>query len=199
MNPSALGLMSTSGQDGLSDVSEIEWLPLFDAALAGGQGEQCLDESLLVFAEGEGLLAGRPQGVGVGVRVGEGDFQEGSLAGERGAQLVGGVGHEVALRLERGFEAPEEVIEGVAELGELVVGPARPRRRCRLVAEISCAAAFIARSGRRKRPAIHHASPARSARRSRATIAGPTSKCVADGGRCCDASRPPLTVRRSAA
>ena len=70
----------------------------------------------------ERLFAGRPQVVGVGVGVGEGDLEEGPLAGERGAQFVGGVGDEVTLRLERGFEAPEEVVEGLAELGELVFG-----------------------------------------------------------------------------
>ena len=78
-------VVTVSGQNGAVIVSEIEWLPLFDAALAGGQGEEGLDESLLVLAEGEGFLAGRPQGVGVGVRVGEGDFEEGLEAGEGGA------------------------------------------------------------------------------------------------------------------
>ena len=36
---------------------------------------------------------------------------------------MGGVGHEVTLGLERGFQAPEEVIEGLPQFGELVVWP----------------------------------------------------------------------------
>ena len=54
-------------------------------ALAGGQGQEGLDEPLLVLAERKGLLADRPQGVRVGVRVGKGDFEEGLEAGEWGA------------------------------------------------------------------------------------------------------------------
>jgi len=70
------------GEDGLGNLGQIKWLPLFDASLTGGQREEGLDESLLVLAEGESFLAGRPQGVGVEVRVGEGDFEEGLETGE---------------------------------------------------------------------------------------------------------------------
>jgi len=45
----AFGLVSASGEDGFGDLGEIERLPLFDPAFAGGQGEEGLDESLLVF------------------------------------------------------------------------------------------------------------------------------------------------------
>ena len=58
----------------------------------------------------------------LGVGVGEGDLEQRSLAGEGGPQFVRGVGHEVALGLEGRFEPPEEVVEGPAEFGELVVG-----------------------------------------------------------------------------
>ena len=110
-----------------------------------------------MFAESEGFLAGRPQGLGVGVGVGEGDFEQGAQAGEGGAQLVGGVGDEVSLGVEGGFEAGEEVVEGVAEFGELVLWAVEAEARWRLPAEISRAAAVIVRRGRRKRPAIYQA------------------------------------------
>ena len=55
--------------------------------------------------------------------VAEGDLYQGALSGEGGSKLVGGVGDEVPLRLEGGLEAGEEVVEGVAELFELVLRP----------------------------------------------------------------------------
>ncbi|WP_345146080.1 hypothetical protein [Nonomuraea rubra] len=60
----------------------------------------------------------------VGVGVGEGDFEQGTQAGQGGAQLVGGVGDEVALGVEGGLQPGEQVVEGVAELGQLVGGAA---------------------------------------------------------------------------
>ena len=85
MDASALSLVTVLGEDGLGNLGEIKRLPLLDAALTGGQREEGLDEPLLVLAEGESFLADRPQGVGVGVRVGEGDFEEGLETGEGGA------------------------------------------------------------------------------------------------------------------
>jgi hypothetical protein len=68
-------LVAAGGEHSRDDFGEVEGVPAGHAALAGGQGEQCLDELLLVSAEGEGLLAGRAQGAGAGVGVGEGDFE----------------------------------------------------------------------------------------------------------------------------
>ena len=59
--------------------------------------------------------------VGVGVGVGKRNLEERALSGERGAQLVGGVGDEMTLRLEGRFQALEEVVECPSELGELIV------------------------------------------------------------------------------
>jgi hypothetical protein len=50
----------------LDDVGEVEGDPAGGAALAGGQGEQGVDEPLLVLTDSEGLLACRAKGVGVG-------------------------------------------------------------------------------------------------------------------------------------
>ena len=78
-------LVAAGGEHSCDGLGEVEGVAAGDAALAGGQGEQCLDEPLLMSAESEGLLAGRAQGAGVGVGVGEGDFEEGPQPGEGGA------------------------------------------------------------------------------------------------------------------
>lgn len=75
-------LVATGGQHSFDDLGEVEGVPTRDSTLAGGEDEECLDEPLLVFAEGKGLLAGRAQAVGVGMGVGEGDFEERAQAGE---------------------------------------------------------------------------------------------------------------------
>ena len=69
----------------------------------------------------EHALVGRAQRGEVRVRVGERDLDQGSLACQRCAQLVRGVGDEVTLRLERSVEPPKQVIEGVPEFLELVL------------------------------------------------------------------------------
>jgi hypothetical protein len=51
----------------------------------------------------------------------ERDLQQRAVCGQRGAQLVRGVGHEVPLRLEGGLQAGEQAVQGVAEFLELVV------------------------------------------------------------------------------
>ena len=83
--------------------------------------EQRVDHLLQVLLGGEHALVGRAQRGEVRVRVGERDLDQRSLACQRRAQLVRGVGDELALRLERGVEPPEQVIEGVPEFLELVL------------------------------------------------------------------------------
>ena len=46
----------------------------------------------------------------------ERDLEEGALGRQGGAQFVGGVGDEVPLGLEGGFEPREEAVEGVARV-----------------------------------------------------------------------------------
>ena len=50
-----------------------------------------------------------------------------------GAQLVGGVGDEASLEIERRFEAGQESIDGVAQIRELVVRAAKRGRSCRFL------------------------------------------------------------------
>ncbi|MGD0066446.1 MAG: hypothetical protein ABSB76_23755 [Streptosporangiaceae bacterium] len=55
---------------------------------------------LLLFADPQHLVAGRAQRGHAGLGVGERHLQDGPFGGQRGAQLVRGVGHEMPLRLE---------------------------------------------------------------------------------------------------
>ena len=43
--------------------------------------------------------------------IAEGDLEQGPLERERGAQLVRGIGDELSLRLEGGFEPGEQFVE----------------------------------------------------------------------------------------
>ena len=62
---SPLGFLSASGEHGVGDSGEIEVLPVFDSSLAGGQGEESVDQPFLVLAELQRFFAGRPQVGGV--------------------------------------------------------------------------------------------------------------------------------------
>ena len=110
------------GGGGRADRGEVDGLLAVEAALAAGEREQRFDQTFLLLADGEELLAGVPVGVDAGVGIAEGELEQGALEGERGAQLVGGVGDELSLRLEGGFEPAEQSVDGGAELLELVVG-----------------------------------------------------------------------------
>ena len=111
------------GGGGRADRGEVDGLLAVEAALAAGEREQRFDQPFLLFADGEELLAGVPVGVDAGVGIAERELEQGALEGERGAQFVGGVGDELSLCLEGGFEPAEQSVDGVAELLELVVGP----------------------------------------------------------------------------
>jgi hypothetical protein len=78
------------------------------------------DEALLPVPQFHELLAGRPQSFHGGFGIGDRDLEQGPPGGQRGAQLVRGVRDEAALRIERLLQAPEQAIDGGAELGELV-------------------------------------------------------------------------------
>ena len=102
---------------------EVDGLLVVETSLAAGQGEEGVDQPLLFPARFEDLLAGGAQRVEGDVRVGERDLEHGPIHGQGGAQLVGGVGDEATLRVERPFQPSEEPVDGVAQLGELVSGP----------------------------------------------------------------------------
>ena len=110
-----------------------------------------------------------------------GDLELGAHHGDRRAQLVRGVGHELAARRRRRLEPAEHPVHRACQLGDLV-------RRCGLPAPARAASATLiaatrdvtACTGRSARPARIHASPATSA-----TSAGPIahSSCRVDAER----------------
>ncbi len=126
-DPMALGIV-LAGRDYLAgDASEVQRFCLRKPALAVGQGEQRRDEALLLSAQFHQFLTGCTQCLHGGFGVGDRDLEQGPPGAERGPQLVGGVGDEVPLRLERSFQAGEQVIECFPEFGELVVPAAQAK------------------------------------------------------------------------
>ena len=115
-----LELGTTGGEDGLGEVGEVKGLTPGEAALAAREGEQGLDQPLLLLAGGEHPPVALPERLDRGIGVAERHLGDRALACERRAQLVGGVGHELALRLEGRLETAEQPVEGAAELVELV-------------------------------------------------------------------------------
>jgi hypothetical protein len=120
VNPESAGLGRQAGQGRGNAGGEVDGFVFVQPAFAAGQGEQGFDQARLLIAGGEHLLGGGTPGGGRGVRVIEGNLEEGASGGQGGAQLVGGVGDEVPLGLEGGVEPREEAVEGVPEFLELV-------------------------------------------------------------------------------
>src|ERR1700677_974214 len=110
------------GQEGAGDGGQVGGLALVEAGFAAGQGEQCLDEVFLLGVGGEQLPAHRLPGADGGVRIGEGDLEQGAFPGQWGAQLVRGVRGETPLGVEGGLQPPEQAVECVGEFLELVIG-----------------------------------------------------------------------------
>jgi hypothetical protein len=102
------------------DGGEIERLFAVQAALAARQGEQRLEELLLLPPAVDDVFAGRAKFVESEAWIGERDLEHGPLHGERRPQLVRGVGDEVALRLEGGLQPLEQAVDDVCEVFQLV-------------------------------------------------------------------------------
>ncbi len=94
-----------------------------EAALAARKRQQCFDQTFLLLADGEQLLAGVAERGDARVGVAERELEQRAFERERGAQLVGGVRDELPLRVEGRLQAGEQSVEGGAELLELVVRP----------------------------------------------------------------------------
>ncbi len=116
--PAGLGLQVSQGRgDG---GGEVDGLVPGQPAFAAGQGEQGLDQACLLIAGGEHLLGGGTPCLGRRVGVVERNLEECALGRQGGAQLVRGVGDEVPLGLEGGFQPREQAVEGVPEFLEFV-------------------------------------------------------------------------------
>jgi len=101
-------------------LGQVERLADVQPGLAAGEGEQRVDQPFLLLAGDEHPLVRGAQGLDRGVGVRQRDLDDDPLPGQRGAQLVRGVGDEPALRLERRLQPGQQVVDGVAELLELV-------------------------------------------------------------------------------
>ncbi len=100
---------------------QVEGLGVHEA-LAFGQDKEPRDHVLAAHDGGPDRVGHAPQVVARRLGVGERDVDFGAHDGQRRAQLVRGVGHERALRVEGRFEARQHGVEGVGELAQLVVG-----------------------------------------------------------------------------
>jgi hypothetical protein len=87
-SPSCSDLGAGGEQRVVGDPRQVQGLGVVEAALAAGQGEQRFEQSLLVLAGGQQLLARRSQRLGAGVRVGERDLEQRPLERQRCPQLV---------------------------------------------------------------------------------------------------------------
>jgi hypothetical protein len=108
------------GQGFAGDGGQVRGLALAGADFAAGQGEQRLEEVFLLGVGGEQFPADALPRIGGRGRVGEGDLEQGAFPGQWGAQLVGGVGGEAPLGIERCLQPREQVVKGICELLELV-------------------------------------------------------------------------------
>jgi hypothetical protein len=106
---------------GQGHLRQVEGLGAGDAPLAARQRQQRVDQRLLLPAEPQHLVAGDAQRRRARPRVAQRHLQHRPLGGQRGAQLVGRVGDEAPLRLERRLQPREQVVQRVPEPAELVV------------------------------------------------------------------------------
>ncbi len=102
--------------------AELDRRPPVDPALAAGEHQQPVEQVVQLVGADQHPLAHPPQLAGIGVGVVERDVDLGADRGQRGAQLVAGVGDEPALRGKPGLQAIEHRVEGVGELADLVPG-----------------------------------------------------------------------------
>ena len=117
-----LGVGLTGDQDLAGHSGQVEGLRLVQACLPPRQGEQRFDELLLLGTGGQDPLMRGAQCFDRAVGVGQGDLADDSLAGQRGTQLVRGVGDELALGTEGRLKPGEQRVEGIPEFPELVAG-----------------------------------------------------------------------------
>jgi len=86
-----------------------------------GQQQQVLGQPDQPFGLPAGLADGPAQRRGVAVGAG-GQFELGAQDGQRGAQLVAGVGDEPAFALQRVVQPVQQLVDGHAQRGDLVPG-----------------------------------------------------------------------------
>ena len=138
------------------DLGEVTGLPTFDAALAAREREQRVDQSLLMVAEADHLLAGDPQV--------SGRSRDRRAPPAARCAPPSAVSAARAKRWRRTVVASRTTTASRSSSWSSVSpsslnsssGPVSARRRSKLLAEISRAVAVIVRSGLRTRPAKNH-------------------------------------------
>ncbi len=73
---------------------------VIEPTFAAGEREESFDQPLLVLAVQQRPLAGGEERIDRGFGVGQRDLEQRPLDGHWGAELVGGIGDEVALGVE---------------------------------------------------------------------------------------------------
>jgi hypothetical protein len=81
------------------DHCEVDRLAPVDSLIALGQGEQRVDQLLLLLVLLERVAAGLPERLGCGLWIGDHHLEQRPRGGQRCAQLMRGVGHESPLRV----------------------------------------------------------------------------------------------------
>ena len=120
-------------EDVFGDGGQIDLVVDGESALVSREDEQRGDELLGVVDGGADVGRHAAEVGGGAVGVVEYDVDGCAHDGERGAQLVGGVGDEPPLAVEGALEPVEHVVEGLGQLVELVAWSAQ-RDPCRQVA-----------------------------------------------------------------
>jgi hypothetical protein len=100
------------------------------------------------------------------------------VPGSAGAQFVGGVGDEAALRGEGVFQPFEQPVNGVAEVFQLIGRAGHGELLMQVASEIRRAVAVMARSGRSTRPAMTQPSTSETTAMMPSTIADTTRRLL---------------------
>ena len=131
---------------------QVDLLMNGEPALVAREDEQGADEVLGVIDRGADVGGHGAQVAGRAVRVAQHDVDGGAHNGERGAQFMGGVGHEPLLALERGLARPSISSKVSASSRSSSRGPVDATRPDRLCSDAARAAAVIWCTGRSARP-----------------------------------------------
>jgi hypothetical protein len=81
------------------DHGQVDQLATGDALVALGEREQRVDQLLLLLVLLERVAAGLTERLRRGRRIGDNHLEQRARGGQRGAQLVRGIGHESPLRV----------------------------------------------------------------------------------------------------
>jgi len=109
-------------EDVFGDCGQVNFLADGEPALVARQDEQRSDEMLGVIHGGADVRGHGAQVPRCAVRVARYDVDRRSHDGERGAQLVGCVGDELPLAVERGLETANHLVECLGQFAERSAG-----------------------------------------------------------------------------